>query len=181
MSETSIATKATEQASTSLEAAVSGAQAALSNDISAQVDMVAGNVPESFIQASLSGLAPFVIYMGIAIVLLAVFSALYLIATPHKEIALIKEGNKAAAIGFSGALIGFTFPLVKAMEQSVNIPDFMLWAGIGCITQLLAFVFSRCIFGNLKERIEKDQVSVGIAMAGISIVVGMLNAASMSY
>lgn len=138
-------------------------------------------VTENIISSSLAGLLPFVQYFALSVVLLLAFAALYLIVTPHKEIALIKEGNKAAALGFAGALLGFSFPLVKAMEQSVSIPDFIIWSGVGCITQLVAFLVSKAIFGNLKERIESDQVSVGVAMAGISIVVGMLNAASMSY
>lgn len=145
------------------------------------INILASTPVDEGILMSLSGLVPFMLYLGLALSLLVAFSALYLIATPHKEITLIKNGNVAASIGFGGALIGFSYPLVKAMEQSVSIADFILWAGIGCITQLVAFVGLRVLFNNLQERIEKDQVSVGIAMASISIVVGMLNAASMSY
>ena len=41
---------------------------------------------------------------------------IYLFITPMKEIALIRQKNTAAAISFSGALIGLSLPLASSLS-----------------------------------------------------------------
>ena len=52
----------------------------------------------------------------LALALLAIFAAIYVRVTPYNEIALIREGNMAASISLSGALIGFVLPLASAIS-----------------------------------------------------------------
>lgn len=135
------------------------------------------------IMDSLSGLGNFAIYFAISIVLLFAFKILYAFVTPHDEWKLVKEDqNTAAAIGFAGAIIGFSIALSGAATNSEFILDFVIWAIVALIAQLLAFALLRFTFmPAIAQRIANNEVSAGIMLAGVSIAVGMINSACMSY
>jgi hypothetical protein len=65
----------------------------------------------------------FVAYFAVGGVLTALFVALYSNLTPHREIALIRAGNVAAAIALSSALVGFVIPLASVVAHSAGIID----------------------------------------------------------
>ena len=58
-------------------------------------------------------LLEFLAYFGVAAVLTVIFIAIYLKTTRHDEIKLIKDNSVAAAVAFSGSLIGFALPLTS--------------------------------------------------------------------
>ncbi|MCY9861364.1 DUF350 domain-containing protein [Vibrio coralliirubri] len=138
------------------------------------------NIPESYdLIASLNGFVPFLKYMGAAVAMLAFFVVAYMFATPHKEIALIKENNASAAISFAGAMVGYVTPLVTAMNVSENVIDFMLWGFLAAIVQIALFFSIRIVFPLMIKRIEKGEVAMGITVAALSVVIGTINSASM--
>ena len=128
-----------------------------------------------------AGLPAFLAYFGSGIVLLALFSLVYSLVTPQREFSLIKEGNSAAATAFIGALIGFGLPLASAAANSVSIVDFVIWAAIGAVVQLLAFGVAAMAQKNLATRISQGELCAGLWAGGIALVVGLLNAACMTY
>ncbi len=130
---------------------------------------------------SLMGIAPFAIYFGISILMVALFAFIYKLFTPHDEMALIKSNNTAAAITYGGALIGFVLPLVKSMNQSANIADFMLWGFIAIVAQLVTYWLVKITLPKISDRINNDEKSAAIYLASCSICAGMLNASAMSY
>ena len=134
-----------------------------------------------FIKFSLSGFDEFLIYAGLAVVFIYGYMIAYLLITPYNELKLIKEGNVAAALGLSGSVLGFTFPLVSAIQNSVHPWDMMLWALIAAVVQLLVYVAVRYTLLNVVRRIPDGQVATGIVLATISVSAGMLNAACMTY
>lgn len=131
----------------------------------------------------LTGILNFCLYFGGALVALIVFKYIYAFLTPHDEWLLIKEEqNSAAAIGFGGSIVGFSIALGGTISHSVSFIDFMTWAGIALLAQALAFAIVRFLFlKTLIQRIEKQEVSAGIMLACVSISVGILNAACMTY
>ncbi len=135
------------------------------------------------LQQSLLGLIDFVIYFGISLVLLLGFKWAYTLVTPHDEWELVKEKHStAAAIGLVGAVIGFSIALAGAASNSVSLVDFVIWGVVALIAQLLAFAFLRFTFmPRIAERINNDEVSAGIMLGGVSVAVGLLNAACMTY
>ena len=135
------------------------------------------------LQLSLLGLGSFFYYFATALVLLLIFKFLYAMVTPHDEWKLVKEEkNTAAAIGFSGAMIGFSIALANAANQSVSLLDFIIWGIVALGAQCLAFAILRFVFlPKVVERIKENEVSAGVILAGFSIAVGFLNAACMSY
>ena len=57
----------------------------------------------------INNLPAFASFFATAIVLLGAFMLLYVLVTPYNELALIREGNEAAAISLGGAVVGFSF------------------------------------------------------------------------
>lgn len=133
------------------------------------------------LQHSIMGLGGFALYFGISLVALLVFKVLYTFATPYNEWALVKEKNLAAAIALSGAIVGFSIALAGAASNSVSVIDFLVWAVVALIAQLLAFVVVRIIMPKIAARIKDDEAPAGVVLAGMSIAIGMLNAACMAY
>jgi putative membrane protein len=136
-----------------------------------------------FFHTSLQGLANFGSYFGICLALLIVFKFVYTAITPHDEWKLVKdEKNTAAAVGFVGAIIGFSLALGSAVSNSVHLLDFALWGLIALVAQLLAFAVVRFIFmPQIAQRIADNEISAGVILGGISVGVGILNAACLTY
>ena len=135
------------------------------------------------IMQSLAGLDNFALYFGLSIVFLFIFKLAYALVTPHDEWKLVKEEkNVSAAIGFGGAIIGFAIALGGAASNSVAIVDFVIWAAVALVAQSLAFAILRFTFmPKIAERINNNEVSAGVMLACISVAVGLLNAACMTY
>lgn len=131
--------------------------------------------------ATLTGLIPFLMYFGTALILLMLFMTIYMWMTPTDEVALIKDNNAAASVVLSAAFIGFSIPLASAAANSVNLLDFIIWGIIAGIAQLLVFLVFRRFYPLVAERINKGEIAVSIKLAGLSVTVGLLNAACMTY
>ena len=132
-------------------------------------------------QAFMDGAGQFLLAFGMAAAVLIVFKFLYQMATPYNELKLIREGCTPAAVTLSGAMIGFAIPVFKSLTQATSPVEFLAWAVLAGIIQILAFLIVRAVVvKDLAARIERGELSVGIYLAAISITVGLLNAASMS-
>ncbi|MBN3563734.1 DUF350 domain-containing protein [Aliamphritea spongicola] len=132
---------------------------------------------------SLEGLTNFALYFAVAIGLLMAFKFIYAFITPYDEWKLVREEqNIAAATGFTGAIIGFSLALASAAANSVSLIDFAIWGVIGLVAQILAFLILRFVFmPKLVQRIKDNEISAGIMLGGLSVAVGLLNAACMTY
>lgn len=132
---------------------------------------------------SIAGLGNFAMYFGISIALLFVFKIIYALVTPHDEWKLVKEDKStAAAVGFGGAMIGFSIALAGAATNSLSVVDFFVWGIVAMIAQLVAFALLRFTFmPKIAERINQNEISAGTMLAAMSISVGLLNAACMTY
>ena len=142
-----------------------------------------GALPMDAILQSLSGLGSFSLYFTTAIALLMAFKFIFVWITPHDEWKLVKDKqNSAAATGFVGAVIGFSIALGSAASNSLSLVDFVLWGLVGLIAQVLAYAIVRFVFvPEITSRLNNNEMSAGIILGGISIAVGILNAACMTY
>ena len=131
----------------------------------------------------LSNIGNFALYFGSAIALLFLFKVVYALVTPHDEWLLIKDQqNTAASIAFGGAIVGFAIAVGGAASNSVAYLDFVVWAVMALVAQLLAFVILKLTFmPKISERIENNETSAGVMLGLVSVAVGILNAACMSY
>ncbi|MGO4323436.1 DUF350 domain-containing protein [Pseudomonas sp. KB_12] len=122
----------------------------------------------------------FVMYILGAAVLFALFQFIYTRVTPHKEFELIRSGNVAAAIALGGAVIGFAIPASNVIAYSISMLDFVVWAVIAAVVQLLAFLVTSLVLKGASARIKSGEIAAGIYIAAVAISVGMLNAACMT-
>ena len=130
---------------------------------------------------SLSTLPAFLAYFGLAILMAGVFIFVCLRVTPHDEIRLIRENNEAAAISFVGGLLGFIIPVATAIAQSVSWFDCLVWSVVALVVQTLTFFAVHWFLPRISEEITNNERAPAIFLAGLSIGVGILNAASMTY
>ncbi len=126
-------------------------------------------------------LPAFLAYFAVAIALIAAFLLVYLNVTPYGEIALIRQGNTAAAISLSGALIGFAMPVANVIAHSDTLVDLAAWGAIAAIIQILTYLVMRFSLPRLAQDIPGGKVASATFLAAVSLTVGLINAACMTY
>ena len=134
-----------------------------------------------FVGAALTELPWFLTYMATAVVLTLCYITIYMWVTPHPEIKLIRENNTAAALAFSGSLIGFCLPLASAMANSVSITDCAIWGVVALLVQVIIFFLVCLPIPGISKRIEKGEVASGLWLGVASLAGGLLNAAAMTH
>ncbi|WP_439491041.1 DUF350 domain-containing protein [Blastomonas fulva] len=127
-----------------------------------------------------AGLPIFMLHLGSATLAWAAALALYVWITPHREFALIREGNMAAAVSFGGAAIGLALPLAFCLAASVNVWDVLIWGSVTLVLQLIAFRAVDLLIGNLSKRIEENEVAAATFLAMTKIALACLNAAAVA-
>ena len=133
------------------------------------------------VQSSIGGLPAFLLYLVSSLALLAVFIFIYIWITPYHELALIREGNVAAAASLSGTILGFVVPLAHAVAQSVNLADMAIWGLIALVVQLLVFFAVTRIVPGLARDMPDGKIAPGVLLGALSLGTGILNAACMTY
>ena len=105
---------------------------------------------------------------------------IYALVTPINEFELIKSGNIAASLSFSGACIGIAIPLAVCLSSSVNVVDIAVWGSIAVLLQLVCFKAVDLFFKDLSNRIVKGEVGISIILVGFKLSVAMLNGAAVA-
>jgi len=132
---------------------------------------------EAFGQGALHFVLAFVAAGGFTLI----FKALYQLITPHNEGRLIREGNAAAAVAQGGAVLGYVIPIASALANTVTLPEFVAWAAVAAIVQIVTFyAVRRLALPDVSARIERGEMSAAIYLLMISLAVGILNAACMT-
>jgi putative membrane protein len=126
------------------------------------------------------GFIDFIGYLFTAVVLLAGFMFIYSVTTPYNEFREVRAGNVAAAVAFSGAILGFIFPLMAAIFYTHSLVEMAKWAAITGVVQMILFQVLHRMNG-CGNCIRERKVAPAILLATLSIAVGMLNAISISY
>jgi len=129
----------------------------------------------------LATLPNFLVYFVASVALTALFLLIYMWVTPYREWALIRAGNNAAAISLSGAAIGFILPLASTILNSVNWLDMVVWAIVAMIVQLATYLLARLLKPELNAAIANGTTAPAISLAAMSVSVGILNAACLSW
>lgn len=133
-------------------------------------------------QAFQDGAIAFLVYFGMAAIVMVAFKFAYQAVTPYNEMRLIRDGCVPAAVTLSAAMIGFAIPLYKSISQAATPLEFLAWAALAGLLQIVAFLIVRALLvKDLAARIERGELSVAIYLGAISITVGLINSASMTY
>jgi putative membrane protein len=129
----------------------------------------------------LATLPNFLSYFGAAAVLLTAFMTIYLFVTPYDEIKLIRSNNTAAAVSLSGAMLGFAMPIANVIAHSDTLLDLAVWSAVAGLVQLAAWGVARVALPTLKEDIAANRVAPALFVAALSLTIGLINAACMTY
>lgn len=124
----------------------------------------------------IGSLPAFAGYFATAVVLLGVFLALYVFVTPYSELALIREGNIAAAVSLGGAAIGYALPIAVSVAVSHNLYTMIGWGVVACAVQLMVYVVARLALPQINLAIPQGKVASGVFLASLSLGIGILNA-----
>ncbi|MBW8190142.1 DUF350 domain-containing protein [Neiella marina] len=130
---------------------------------------------------SLQGLPAFALYFVIGYAFVLVFCVLYGKVTPYCEWTLMRNNNVAAAIAFGLSLVGYTIPVASAAINSVGILDYVVWAVVALVAQIITFTTVRWYMRDLVDRINQDQIPAGLFLGCAALATGILNAACMTY
>jgi len=129
---------------------------------------------------SLSGVPAFLIYLVVAMALLAAYLVIYTAITRHDEFALIRNNVPGAAVALGLSAIGFALPLASAISHSANVIDCTIWGIIALAVQIVVYYLVRLTIPDLSERIAKGELATAIWLGLTSVTAGMLSAASMA-
>jgi len=122
----------------------------------------------------------YAIHLLTASALLVVFFMLYTYATTIDEILLIRQGNNAAMLSMSGALIGFSLTVGSSLLHTSSYLEFLAWAAGAMVVQVVAYAVTVRLLHISKHHIETGNTAFGGLMGAISISIGAINAACIS-
>ena len=131
--------------------------------------------------ASVHGLPDFVLFFTVAVALVALYLALYTLATAHNEFALIRQNVVAAAVALGLSLVGFTLPLASAIVHARDLLDCLVWGLVAVAVQILAYWLVRAVLPNLSQRIAAGEMAAALFLGASSLAAGIVNAAAMTY
>ena len=112
--------------------------------------------------------------------LLAVFFGIYTKITPFDEVALIRQGNAAAALSLGGAGVGFCLTVVSSILHNDNFWLFLIWSVGAMMVQVGTYAFLTRMLPQMNQAIAANNVAMGGLMGLLSLMVGMINAACLS-
>ena len=133
---------------------------------------------DAVITSLYNGLPIFMLHGGTAIIMLIVGAFIYSKITPWNELDLIMEGNTAAAVSFSGAILGIAIPLAAALSSSISIWEIVVWGSVAIILQITVFLILDLVLPNLSEQIKANKIAAGIFIASNKIALALMNAAA---
>ncbi len=135
----------------------------------------------------------FLIYLAVTLPLLGLGLVIFILSTPYREFAIIREGSdttdpqkmaaaKAVAHDLSGKVIGLAIVLASAIYHAVSITDLIMWGMLGILFQVAIFyLFELLTPFRITREIPAGNVSVAIFTSRLSMATGLLMAALISY
>ncbi|MBS4099577.1 MAG: DUF350 domain-containing protein [Sulfuricella sp.] len=116
-------------------------------------------------------------YFVMGLCFLGIFFLAYTRTTQYDEMELIRHGNTAAAYSLVGSALGFSLPLYAAIVHTASAQAFVYWSLIALVAQIATYYFLKLALKDVDAQIEADNAAYGILEGGISLVVGVINAA----
>jgi putative membrane protein len=132
------------------------------------------------IQAFATGFPTTLLHAGVTILILFAGAGLYILLTPHREIALIRAGNAAAALSLGGVLLGLAMPLAVSLQASTSVVEIAIWGVSTVVVQLLVFRVTDFALHGLPQRIQEGEVSAAALLVGAKLATALILAAAVA-
>ena len=120
------------------------------------------------------------LHAAVTVAILLAGAGLYVLLTPHKEIALIRQGNTAAATSLAGVLVGLAIPLAVSMKASTTLVEIGLWGAATVIVQLLIFRLVDLLLRGLPRRIQEGEMSAATMLVGAKLATAVIISAAVA-
>jgi putative membrane protein len=127
-----------------------------------------------------AGFPDFLLQLSVALGLFTLSLVVYVLMTPHKELALIREGNPSAALAFGSVVVGLAIPLGACLAHAFSVWDVLIWGVITLLVQLLTFRITDMILRQLPRRIAEGDVAAAIMLMSVKLGVGLIIAGAIS-
>jgi putative membrane protein len=121
------------------------------------------------LNAFVAGFPDFIIQLGVALGLFIASLTIYVLMTPHKELALIRAGNPSASLAFGGVVVGLAIPLGSCLAHAFGVWDLLIWGVVTLLLQLLAFRFADIFLRGLPRRIAEGDVAAAVFLMSVKI------------
>lgn len=126
------------------------------------------------IGAFVAGFPDFILQLGVALGLFVTSLIIYVIMTPHKELALIRAGNPSAALAFGGVVVGLAIPLGACLAYAFSLWDLLIWGVVTLLIQLLTFRFADMFLRGLPRRIAEGDVAAAVFLMSVKIGIALI-------
>ena len=132
------------------------------------------------VTAFVAGFPDFIIQLAAALGLFAVSLIIYVLMTPHKELALIRAGNPSAALAFGGVVVGLAIPLGACLAHALGLLDLVIWGVVTLLLQMIAFRFTDLFLHHLPRRIAEGDVAAAIFLMSMKIGIALIVAGAVT-
>ena len=132
------------------------------------------------VQAFATGFPITLLHAGVTLFMLILGTTLYALLTPHKEIALIREGNSAAALSLGGVMVGLAIPLGISLTASTSVVEIAIWGAATIAVQLLVFRITDMLLKGLPERLQEGEVAAAALLVGAKLATALVLAAAVA-
>jgi len=126
------------------------------------------------LNAFVAGFPDFIVQLGVALGLFIASLIIYVLMTPHKELALIRAGNPSASLAFAGVVVGLAIPLGSCLAHSFGVWDLLIWGVVTLLLQLLAFRFADIFLRGLPRRIAEGDVAAAVFLMSVKIGLALI-------
>lgn len=132
------------------------------------------------LNAFVAGFPDFIIQLAVALGLFVASLVIYVLMTPHKELALIRAGNPSAALAFGGVVVGLAIPLGSCLAYAFSVWDLVLWGVVTLLLQIIAFRFADIFLRGLPRRIAEGDVAAAVFLMSIKIGLALIIAGAIA-
>jgi putative membrane protein len=122
----------------------------------------------------------YLLHLLTAVAMVMLFFVIYTRVTPYDEVALIRQGNQAAAFTLGGALLGFSVTIASSLLHTGDYYQFAGWAAGAMLVQVLVYAIATRLLQMSKDQVEANNKAFGGLLGSISLSIGLLNAGCIS-
>lgn len=121
----------------------------------------------------------FLMSTGMAGVMLLVASIAYVLLTPWKELALVREGNASAGVALGGAIAGLAIPIASTLASSVSLPELAIWGAIALLMQLITYRAVDLMLRDIPGRLTRDEMGAAAVLTAAKLSTALILAAGL--
>lgn len=121
----------------------------------------------------------FLMSTGMAGGMLLVAATVYVLLTPWKELALVREGNTAAGVALGGAIAGLAIPIASTLASSVSLAELAIWGAIALLMQLITYRVVDLLLRDIPGRLTRDEMGAAAVLTAAKLSTALILAAGL--